>query len=125
MAEPRALVKNAADPKQVQYAQRKEKQRGERVNHALRAVMATPAGRVVMWELLTRAGIFRSVWEASAKIHYNAGRQDYGHELLATLIDVDEAAYQLMEREMRAIDRNDSRETAAVQTPAAGGETDG
>jgi len=124
MAEPRALVKNAADEKQVRHAQRKEKQRSERFEHALRAVMATPQGRVVMWELLTRAGIYRSVWEASARIHYNAGKQDYGHELLATLIDVDEAAYQLMEREMRAFDRNEARETAAVQMPAAGGDPD-
>jgi hypothetical protein len=118
MAE-RALVRNVADPQQVAYGKRKEKEREARSLDALRAVLRTPAGRIVVWDLLTRAGIFRSIWDPSAKVHYNAGRQDFGHELLASCLEADAEAYQLMEREMRAWQRGQDRETAAVQTPRA------
>jgi hypothetical protein len=115
----RSLQRNASDPKQVRYAERKQRQREARFLAALREVLRTPAGRIVGWELLARAGVFRSVWDPSAKIHYNAGRQDYGHELLASMLEADEEAYQLMEREMRAYLRNEQQEAAAVQTPRA------
>ncbi len=119
MREQRAFQRNAADPKQVRFAERKEKERGERFRAAMRVVMALPAGRIVLWDLVARAGIFHSIWDPSSKIHYNAGRQDYGHELLATLIETDEDLYQLMEREARAFERRQDHETAAAQTPAA------
>jgi hypothetical protein len=119
MAQQRALVRNAADPQQVRFAERKEKERAGRFLDALAAILRTPAGRIVVWELLVRARIFGSIWDPSAKIHYNAGRQDFGHELLASCLDADDEAYQLMEREMRAWQRGQDRETAAIQTPAA------
>lgn len=115
----RTLQRNAADEKQIKHAGRKVEERAELFRTSLQAVLAQPAGRFVLWELLTRAGLYRSIWDPSAKIHYNAGRQDYGLELLAQVIDADEELYQLMEREMRAFNRSEARETAAVQTPAA------
>jgi hypothetical protein len=120
VTQPRALTGNAADPEQVKYAERKERQRRARFGLALKTVLGTTAGRLVFWELLSRAGIYRSIWDPTERIHYNAGRQDFGHELLATILETDEDAYLLMEREARAIARGDARETAAVQTPAAG-----
>ncbi len=122
----RAYQKNAADLQQVKYAERKATQQQERVLVCLRAIMGAPEGRVVMWDLLARAGIYRSIWDPSARIHYNAGRQDYGHELLALLLEADGDLYQLMEREARAWQRSQDREAAAVLTPAASeGATDG
>ncbi len=115
----RPLTQNAADPQQVKFAERKEKARARRFEGALRAVLSTPEGRIVCWELIRRARVFESIWDPSAKIHYLAGRQDYGHELLATLLGVDEEAYLLMERECRAWERSEAREIAAAQTPAA------
>jgi len=119
MSEDRALVRNAADPRQVRFAQRKEREAAELERAALQAVMKTPEGRLVMWSLLERAGIFRSVWHPSAAIHYNSGRQDFGHELMAQLVDLDEDLYQLMEREARARTRARNRETDAAHTPRA------
>lgn len=116
---PAPLQTNAANPQQLRHATRKEKQRLERRLGALRAVMATPEGRMVMWELLERAGIFRSIWHPSAQIHYNAGRQDFGHEILAWLTDADEEAYLTMEREMRTLARRESNEAEAVRTNGA------
>lgn len=119
MGRDRALVRNAADPAQVKRAERKERDRVERFRTNLTAVMATEAGRQVLWELLTRAGIYQSIWDPSSKIHYNAGRQDFGHEMLAALLDADEDLYQLMEREMRAWQRVEDRGTDAAHTSRA------
>lgn len=122
----RAVTGNAADPHQVRYAERKAKRQEEVFLGSLRQTMSTAEGRLVMWELLERAGIYRSIWDPSAKIHYNAGRQDFGHELLVLLLEAGEDFYLLMETEARRRDRADAREAAAVQTPAAAeAQTDG
>ncbi len=116
----RPLVKNAADPRQVAHAERKERRREERVRVAIRNVLAMPAGRLLLWELLGRAGVYQSVFDASgSRTFYNAGRQDFGHELLALLVDADQEGYLEMEREARAFARNEQVEAAAAQTPAA------
>lgn len=121
----RNLQGNAADPQQVKYAARKEAQRAARFLDALRSVLRMPEGRIVCWELLARAGVFRSIWDPSARIHYNAGKQDYGHELLGVLLEADEVLYVLMEREARAYVRQGATEAAAVQTAAAEESSDG
>jgi len=119
MPEPRAEVRNAADSQQVRRAGRRQQRRDERRQNAVRAVLATPEGRFVFWDLIASAGVFRSIWESSARIHYNAGRQDFGHELIAMLVEADPEAYQLMEREMRALAKRDALETDASHTDSA------
>jgi hypothetical protein len=112
----RPLQRNAADPGQVRYAERKARQREERFQASLRTVLNSLEGRVVFWELLARAGVYRSVFDLSgSKTYYNAGRQDFGHELLALLTDADERAYLLMEQEAREFLRRRDAETAAMQ----------
>jgi hypothetical protein len=115
MAEP-TQVRNAADAGQVNRARSRDRDKAREFAANLRAVMALPYGRAVMWELISRAGVFRSVWSPNSEIHYKAGRQDYGHELLAELVSVDEELYQLMEREARARVRRDARATEASHT---------
>jgi hypothetical protein len=119
MADQRSLQRNAADPKQVRFAERKEKERGERYRAALKAVMATVAGRHLLAELLERSGLWRTSWDPSARIHFNEGRRNFGLELLADVQESDEEAYLLMERERRAWLRGEALEAAAVQTAAA------
>jgi hypothetical protein len=115
----RALVRNTADPQQVRFAARKERDQAALERAAVKAVFQTLEGRFVFWGLLERAGVYKSVWHPSAAIHYNAGRQDFGHELMALLLEVDEEAYQLMEREARARLRARNREIDATHTPRA------
>lgn len=114
-----ALTGNAADPRQVKDAARLERQRAERRRGHLAAVMATYEGRAFCWDQLELAGIYRSIWDNSARIHYNAGRQDYGHELLAAMIDVSEEHYELMEREARERNKRDRDATQAARMPRA------
>lgn len=110
---------NAADRSQVKHAARKEREAEARVGANLKAVMSTVSGRAAMWDLLERFGVFRSVWANSAMIHYNAGRQDCGHELMALLLAADEGGYLRMEQEAREVGRRDKVEREAVRTPTA------
>lgn len=110
---------NTADPRHVRHAERRERERERQGAEALRAVMATPEGRLVCWRWLERAGVFRSVWDSSARIHYNAGRQDLGHEFMAAMVDTDEQLYLDMEREARDRNRRDAQSAEAVTTPSA------
>jgi hypothetical protein len=119
-----ALQRNAADPKQRNRAERIERRRAQRLKAAITDVMKTQPGRLVMWELLSTCGVFRSVWEASAKIHYNAGRQDVGHELQADLHEVDTDLYLLMEKEARVLAAREQAEIEAGHTSAATDEGD-
>lgn len=127
--EPRSLVKNASSPRQVARAESHIRRRAELTRAAFKAVLDTPAGRIVMWELLELAGVYRSVFNPSGSLtYYNAGRQDYGHELLAKLLEVDDQAYLLMESEARARERRDNATTDATHTPSVADEetrTDG
>lgn len=115
----RAAVRNAADPQQVKNAGRSEKRRAAQFFDNLRAVMGTNYGRAVLWDLIRDAGVFESIYHPSSAIYYNAGRQDYGHKLMAQIITADPALYILMEREARERDARDDASQDAAQTPSA------
>lgn len=104
MTRQRVAVRNAADPEQVKRARRAEKRIDERFQDALRAVMATPDGRLVVWAYLGKFGVYRGVFaDNPQRMAYDAGRQQCGHDLLADVIAAGEDLYQVMEREMRAL----------------------
>jgi hypothetical protein len=119
MARPTALTGNAADPRLVKYAGRKAKEQQLLFDEALKAAMTQPAVRLVMWEILSRTGIYETINETNAQIYYLTGRRNFGLELLADLTRVDENLYLAMETEARARKRLLDRENAAVQTAPA------
>jgi hypothetical protein len=123
----RALVRNAADPQQVRRAGRKVDDREDQFAAALATVMSTTAGRLVFAELLERAGLYQTVFDHSGSVMYfREGRRNFGLEIQAALVAADDALYDTLERERRARQRQDDRETAATHTrPAGTGETDG
>lgn len=124
MNEPRAEVKNAADPEQVRGAGRRVNKRDARWKNALRVVMSTPEGRLVFGErslgFLAQAGIYEAIWRGNSEMGRLAARHDFGVEILAQLLQVGEDFYELMERECRAIARRDAGETDAAHTARAG-----
>lgn len=81
--EEKALVKNAASSKQVNNAQRKERFENNRMDDDLNFVLSTKQGRRFIWRLLSECKVFGSVWHPSAAIHYNSGKQDLGHWVMA------------------------------------------
>lgn len=86
----KAMVKNAADPKQVKRAANKEQFKKDNERSDLSKVLETPEGRRVMWRLLEHCKVFGSVWDPSSRIHYYAGKQDVGHFLMAEIVDAGE-----------------------------------
>lgn len=121
------LVSNAGDPKQVKEAARVEKSRAERFGLDLKGTLETMPGRALLWALIGRARVYGSVFHRDAGVMaYNAGRQDFGHELMAEIISTDPALYLTMEREARDRDTRDRAEEEALTTPRAdtGGDAD-
>lgn len=121
MAETRdpALVRNAADPQQVRRGARVANRRRERELNDLRAVLATAEGRRVVWRLLEHCHVFASIWDPSSRIHYQAGRQDVGHYLMAEIAAADDDALLVLMRDARARERSEAMENEAARTPRA------
>lgn len=113
MSERAAVVRNAGDSAQVKRAERADKRALDRQLAVTRAVMSTLDGREFLRNQLEILGVFKSIWRANAEIHYLAGRQDAGHELMALLVQADEVAYLQMEAEAR-----DRRKKADAETDA-------
>jgi len=110
---------NAADRKLVKNQSAISRRRDEEVAAAVKAQMSTVGGRLVMWQLLSIAGIYQSVFDTqTTRMAALAGRQDYGHELQAMLLRVDEEAYELMEREARLRARQDAAELLTAEHDA-------
>ena len=97
MSDQRPNVKNAADPEQVEKAAKKVGLARENELADLKAVLAMPQGRRLLWRLLTHCSVFESIWHPSALIHANAGRQDVGHFIMAEITEANEdALFQMM-----------------------------
>ena len=94
----RPLVKNAADPVQVKKSKKKSGLDRKQELLDLEYLLSLPEGRRVFWRLLGKAGMFRSIWEPSAKIHYNSGKQDYGFWLFG---EIEQASQDFMLAMMR------------------------
>lgn len=81
------LVTNAASEEQAKAAKERIESREARLRRAMANLLATEDGQIVMWEMLSYCRVFGSIWESSAKIHYNSGQQDVGHYLLAKITE--------------------------------------
>lgn len=83
-------------------------------------IMSHPAGRAVMWDLLCKASVFSSIFHPSgSQLYYNAGRQDFGHELQAELVRF-KRLYLAMESEGRERAEQWEERMNADNMPAAG-----
>lgn len=122
--EPRVLVKNAADAQQVRRAERKTRDREAEFQQALTATLSDPAGRMLVWGLLDRAGINGTIFDPNgSQMYFKEGRRNFGFEIQALAIACDEDLYLLMEREGRARQRRTDRETDAAHMSRAEEET--
>lgn len=103
----RPLVKNTADREQVDSARKKEKLARFQEISDLQAILSAVQGRRFIWRLLARAKTFESIWDPSSKIHFNAGQQDFGHFILAELMEADPNAFiKMMEENKKEKETN-------------------
>lgn len=99
MANP--LITNAADESQQQRARMTAKDREHREIADLYNVMSSKSGRRFIWRLLGVCRPLQSIWEPSARIHYNAGQQDIGHWVIAETEKASLDLFHEMQREAR------------------------
>lgn len=85
----KVLVKNAASSKQVSKASKKEQLQRDQELEDIKYVMSHPSGQRFVWRLLEHCKTFNSIWHSSALVHYNAGKQDVGHFLMAEITSAD------------------------------------
>lgn len=119
MADDRALVKNAADPKQVKHAERAEKKARELELADLRELLKTESGRRFVFRVMGYCKLFSDIWDPSSRIHFNAGIQHVGNWLLAEVTASDEESFFTMMRENQARIKKAAIEAEATQTQRA------
>lgn len=116
----RPLMTNAADPRQARHADRVQTRRDRRFSSGLRVLLAMPIGRYVIAELLARLGVYTTSFDHSgSEMYFKEGRRSVALDLRKWCEHADDALTEEMEREHRARQRADDRETEAVQTTAA------
>lgn len=123
----RALVRNAADPRQVRNAERIEKRRKENEQRVLLEVMSTEAGRAFIAMEIRRAGVLQSCVARDVTIHHLAAVQNHGLELQARVIEASKDLWQQLEREVWAREERLAAEVDAahIQRSTNKGEDDG
>jgi hypothetical protein len=122
----RAYVRNASDPEQVKRAERRIRNQQALFLRALRVVLDTYEGRLLLWELVTRSGLFRSAYAPTdGPIYYVVGRQDFGRELMVDVANADAKNYAMMQHEARVRARRERSELDAAETPRAGEDPSG
>jgi hypothetical protein len=72
-------------PKDIKAQDQRENQLKD-----LRKVLSTLEGRRTFWRLIEHCRPFASIWEPSAKIHFNAGKQDVGHFIMTEILEADD-----------------------------------
>lgn len=97
----KSLVDNCADEDQVKAAGFKEKFGRDQEINDLRTLLSTVQGRRFFWRLLGYCRVHQSIWEPSARIHYNSGMQDVGHFITGEIVLAGEEFYFKMMTEAK------------------------
>lgn len=92
-------MSNISDEAQVKKRDEEFKSRKKIESLELRKLLEQKPFRDFMWRLLEHTKTFNTIWEQSARIHYNAGQQDIGHFLMGEIIESNEEALFQMMRE--------------------------
>lgn len=93
------MVTNAADEDKIRGAKDRVAVMERRLRESYAKLLATPEGQLVLWDLLDHCGVYRSIFETSARISYNSGKQDVGHYLQAKILEANPAAMIAMMQE--------------------------
>lgn len=97
-----------SDEAGVERAAKAAELRNQRYLEAFRKVLGTPEGRTFIWSLLMVTRVFDSVWDQSSRIHYLAGRQELGQDILRIVLDLSPEAFLLMKQEATEEERQDA-----------------
>jgi hypothetical protein len=91
---------NAGDAQQVAHRQKSQKTRDLQKKAALRVLMSTPDGRMWMWDLLTRCGVYHSSYSSDAlAMAFHEGHRNIGLHLTAEINRLSPEMYARMVNE--------------------------
>jgi len=91
---------NAGDANHVAQRQKSKKTRDLQTKTALRTLLSDPAGRMWMWDLLARCGVFHLSFSSDAlRMAFNEGRRDIGNQLLGDINRISPEFYMKMQME--------------------------
>ena len=94
----------------VKKQQERDKKRIERRKNDLRKILSIPEGRRFYWELLTKAGVFRTSFTGTSTTYFNEGKREIGLQLLAELMEVKPEAFTQMQREYKSLQKEENKE---------------
>ena len=94
-----SVVKNAGDEGQVASGKRKDRINDKDELTDLYNILSTKSGRRFLWKLITRFGVFKTVWANPTDMAYNAGQQDAAHIIMRECLASDRKLYLLMQEE--------------------------
>ena len=97
-----ALVKNAADEKQVKKADKKEKMIDSRNLEDMKFILQTVQGRRFIWRYLGLCGVFKSSFTGNSETFLNEGKRLVGLTLLNDINEADPDSYTRMMKEARS-----------------------
>ncbi len=93
---------DASDPGQVSARINADRRRREREVDDLRAVVATPEGRRVMWRMLEHCGVFRSTFTGhGARDAFNEGARNVGLFVMGELAEAEPDVITTMLKESK------------------------
>lgn len=98
------MISNEAKLKE---AKERDKDRRRQELNDLRTVLSSVSGRRLFWRLMEQCKTFETVWEPSARIHYNAGKQDIGHFVMSEIVEADEnLLFKMMKEHKKGANSN-------------------
>ncbi len=97
MSEDEAQTYNAGDASQVNKRQKSLKTRDLQKKAALKKLMGDPEGRMFMWDLLGRCGVFHLSFSSDALVMaFKEGRRDVGNHLMGEITRISPELYMKM-----------------------------
>lgn len=103
--EDKPLVRNAADPEQVQVAATKQKRARELELDDTRSILNTVEGRRFFWRYLNTTGVFMSSMTGDSYTFFKEGERNVGLRMLADINEAYPESYALMMKEAAARQR--------------------
>lgn len=99
---------DAGNQRHVERRAKASKIRQRQADEAFKWLMADPRGRLLMWERLSHAGIFRTSMAASPELTaFNEGRRDQGLRDLNRIMRLCPEQYMRMVAEAQAVTANE------------------
>lgn len=92
------LVKNSNNESEVRNAQIKEKMNQDSYDSALKNLLQTEMGRIVIWKLLSDCRLFQTNFTGSSETYFLEGKRAVGLNMLADIMRVDPESFIKMQQ---------------------------